>query len=186
MLRPPPPSAIFRFRDNAEEGSQRMDEGAHQDRERIFIAWDFQTRKVRLTLQLLHREGLEGLAVDVPGFDSVQGEVWRQVVEPGIVRAHRVLALVDVPNANVAFEVGYALGLGRAVSLAHCSAAVPRWLDEPPFKSFLVGRADDYTRLAGCLRGGGSFGLPQAAAPGGRTLFPVSYTHLTLPTIYSV
>ena len=61
---------------------------------------------------------------------QTQGAVRKNIVQPGIKECDRLLAFVDLPNANVGFEVGYGLGLGKAVA-AGSRSAQPRPLVEP-------------------------------------------------------
>lgn len=67
-----------------------------------------------------------------------QGEIWEQIVKPGIQSCDRLIAFLDSPNANVGFEIGYALGMGKEVALARVKDELPKWADEPPLNGFLV------------------------------------------------
>ena len=72
----------------------------------------------------------DGYRVEWPGSPEVraQGAIWRDIVEPGIDRCERLAAYVDLPNANVGFEVGYALGRRKAVALLRVRPELPTWL----------------------------------------------------------
>ena len=80
------------------------------------------------------------IEVDWPGRPEgmSQGEIWRNMVRPKLDAASRFVAYVDLPNANVGFEVGYALGHseGKEAALAHISPEMPKWLQLPPLKGF--------------------------------------------------
>lgn len=99
---------------------------------RIFVAWDF-SGPANLTLQALQRRPPAGVEIDVPGLAAHGGEILRDRVLPGIVKADRVLVIADTPNANVGFEAGLALGLGRQVAFMVQRQPRPKWLEQPPF-----------------------------------------------------
>ncbi len=86
----------------------------------IFIAWDMTMRGVVHTLSRLVRISEETAApvrvtVALPQIGA--GEIWRSLTQPAIARADRVIALIDEDNANVGYEIGYAVGLGVPVHL---------------------------------------------------------------------
>ena len=55
-------------------------------------------------------------------------------------KAPRFIAYVDLPNANVGFEIGYALGHGegKEAALARVGPTLPRWLELPPLNAFNI------------------------------------------------
>ena len=55
--------------------------------------------------------------------DATSPRDWKTIVEPEIRMCDRLMAFVDLPNANVGFEVGYGLGLGKPVALVASSRA---------------------------------------------------------------
>jgi hypothetical protein len=108
---------------------------------RIFIAYDFEIKKGLIgDFQYVKRNQPEGVEVDWAGRPEgmSQGEIWRNRVRPAIDSASRFVAYVDLPNANVGFEIGYALGHGegKEVALARVNPSLPDWLNSPPFNGF--------------------------------------------------
>ena len=83
---------------------------------------------------MIRRRGMTsaGPAPDV----TTQGAIWKTIVEPEIRMCDRLMAFVDLPNANVGFEVGYGLGLGKPVALARVKPSLAPWLSEPPLNGF--------------------------------------------------
>ena len=106
-----------------------------------FIIRDFEIQGIDLVLEDMADDALEGASVvHVPGTQSLprKGSLFRQEVEntlsqPGL----RVIALVDLPNLNVGFEIGYSLGKGFPVALAAASGDVPKWLQQTPLRATL-------------------------------------------------
>jgi SEFIR domain len=49
---------------------------------------------------------------------------------------------VDLPNANVSFELGYALGSAKQVAFARVRPDLPAWLNKPPLNGFICEKAD--------------------------------------------
>ncbi len=60
-----------------------------------------------------------------------QGAIWNDVVRPGIHACQGLIAYADSPNINVAFEIGYALGVGKPVALTRVRSNLPDWLTRP-------------------------------------------------------
>ncbi len=109
----------------------------------IFIAYDFEIGgTLPGNLEGVSDNPPEGCLVDWPGSPEglKQGAIWKSRVEPGIRNCDRLLAFVDLPNANVGFEVGYGLGLGKAVGLACVRPLLSKWLSDPPLNGFLCPR----------------------------------------------
>ena len=82
--------------------------------------------------------------IEWPGYpgDKSQGAIWKDIVHPRIRWCDRLLAFVDLPNANVAFELGYALRLEKQAALARVRAHLPVWLCKPPLDGFICAKAD--------------------------------------------
>ena len=83
----------------------------------VFIAWDVGIPDLGLTVGDLvrdpaTRDRVRALSTD----DLEQGSIARKVRE-GIDRQARFVAFVDAANIQVGFELGYALGRGKAVSI---------------------------------------------------------------------
>jgi tetratricopeptide (TPR) repeat protein len=98
-------------------------------------------------------ESYDRFAVRWPGGEGVPpaGHLWRDVVEPGIRAADRCLAFVDKPNANVGFEIGYALGLGRPVALAHLAKEAADWTKASPLRGIMNPRLQTASGVEECL-----------------------------------
>ena len=112
---------------------------------KVFIAYDFAIEgTLPDSLSRVASAPPPGFTVDWPGSpdSKSQGEIWRDKVRPGIEGCNRFLAFLDLPNANVGFEVGYALGLGKEVALARVADELPAWTREPPLDGFLCTQMD--------------------------------------------
>lgn len=116
---------------------------------RLFTIWDFSSGGgMPLTLESLQDDYPDGFShVEVPGLRPRTGTILEDLVLPGIGRADRVLAWVDRPNANVGFEIGLAVGLGKPLALAYQGVALPSWLGLPPLANHLVQRVDGVDAL---------------------------------------
>jgi hypothetical protein len=125
---------------------------------KVFIIYDFNIKK-GLVDKLRWVKGKAGdeFIIDYPGAvgELAQGEVWRDVVEPPLKAADRIVAYVDLPNANVGFEIGYALGIseGKEIALASVHATLPAWLTGPPFESFLCSHVSGHEKLLSLIQG---------------------------------
>lgn len=119
-----------------------------------FVVWDF---TIGGTLPSLRDSfvdpAYERFVVRWPGNEGVPpaGHLWQDVVEPGIRGADRCLAFVDKPNANVGFEIGYALGLGRPVALAHLTKAAADWTQASPLRGIMNPRLQTSSEVEECL-----------------------------------
>jgi hypothetical protein len=125
---------------------------------KAFIAYDFDIKKGLADRLFWVRENAgSDFEVDYP--DAIegrsQGEIWRDIVRPRIDNADRVIAYVDLPNANVGFEIGYALGaIGqKEVALARVREKRPEWLERPPLKAFSCPRVFDASKILDLVRG---------------------------------
>src|SRR4030095_10431623 len=79
---------------------------------KVFIAYDFEIKgDLTLNLEAVAAEPGDGYIVEWPGAPNgrSQGATWKDIVEPRIGWCDRLLAFADLPNANVAFELGYSL-----------------------------------------------------------------------------
>jgi hypothetical protein len=107
--------------------------------EMVYVLYDFRiSGLLPANLSLLKDNPPTGFTVEYPHPTTgmAQGEIWRNIVKPQLDMAWRVIAFVDLPNANVGFEVGYALGQRKPVALASYKSTYPAWLQQSPFKGF--------------------------------------------------
>jgi hypothetical protein len=116
------------------------------ERPRVFVAWDHTNREVRRNLDFLTKElnarwTVEALAL---GPTPPAGSIW-ETVRTRITHAQGVLAIMDEPNANVAFELGWALAQeGKHVRLMCVEEKPPAWMDAAPLhETFSAGNARD-------------------------------------------
>ena len=108
-----------------------------------------------------------------------QGEIWSDIVRPKLHEAAQVIAYVDKPNANVGFEIGYALGCGNRdseaepaiVALALHAKQVPDWLKRPPFAGFNAVQFKDEQALIDTIDQRAGFHLREPVDPGAGLLF---------------
>jgi len=80
--------------------------------------------------------GIEVRAVGV-GDTLAVGDL-RAQLEQHLGGVDGVIAVVDEPNANMGWELGYALGKGHRCALMCAGASVPSWLGLGPFEGQLV------------------------------------------------
>ncbi len=116
----------------------------------LIVIRDFEIHEYGIVLEDLIDNPPPGVSrVVVPGLEGSggQGEVFRDLIAPEFGARARVIALVDLPNANVGFEVGFALGRGAPVALAVIQSRLPEWLQRPPLNGFVAERAPDADAL---------------------------------------
>jgi hypothetical protein len=120
--------------------NEGLGEKPDADPERVFVVWDSTIDGMRNILTVLRDDPPAGFAVDALGLDSGSGTIWAGNVEPGIANAANVLAIVNKPNANVGYEIGFALGRNKGVRLVAWTKQTkpPKWVDRPPFKTQLI------------------------------------------------
>jgi len=85
------------------------------------------------------------------------GTILESEVLPRIARADKLLAIFSQPNANIGFELGVALGLGKGVDVRYYGAKEPTFLKKPPFVGIACrpfrSHDDEYDSLLTQLRG---------------------------------
>jgi len=142
--------------------------------ENVFVAYDFQiSDAMKRNLVFVDRlldadQKLPNLFV--PGLNAVQGQIWMDIVKAGILWADRVIGFLDKPNANVGFELGYALGLGKRIYLAHYEKELPEWLQYPPFKGYICTKLQSVDSVKEALLGGQGVTVTGAFTSGGDRL----------------
>lgn len=131
--------------------------------QRVFVVWDLELRdELQTDLELLKKRPGGDYDVQVLGIDTPPGQIWNDQVRAGIAAADFVLAFVDLANANVGFEIGYALGLGKPVRLARRRPALPKWLDHPPLTNQLAAPATRFSELQALLQQAAGIPVPKA------------------------
>jgi hypothetical protein len=101
------------------------------ERPKVFVAWDHTNREVRKVLDFLTKELNDSWTVEALALDPTPpaGSIW-ETVRTRIASAHGVLAVMDEPNANVAFELGWAVAQdGKHVRLMCVEEKPPAWMD---------------------------------------------------------
>lgn len=107
----------------------------------VFVIRDFEVdQHVGLALQYLAKYPPTGETISVPGIPGAaeQGRIVADVIVPAITASEYVIAFMDTPNANVGFELGFALGAKRPVALVCAAAEAPSWLSGAPLAGYLV------------------------------------------------
>jgi hypothetical protein len=110
-----------------------------------FIVWDMQTKGLKSLMEVLKDE-----AFDVPGIDERGGDLSRRVLHNGILNADRIFAFANLPNANVGYEFGYALGAAKSLAVLYTTSQRPDWLRLPPMSGILcnqIGAPEDVLKL---------------------------------------
>ena len=101
-----------------------------------YVIYDFSIKrglKDNLIAASAHFDRLPGTTVRVAFPDDRapggQGEIWSNIVLLKLHEASQVIAYVDKPNANVGFEIGYALG---PYATQRSNRPLSRWPSTPP------------------------------------------------------
>jgi hypothetical protein len=106
----------------------------------VFIIWDSTLEAVGQTARTLREEpalaGGHTLHILGTTGDRAIGELERRILDLLEV-SDGMLAFIDRPNANMAWEVGLGLGRGRRVALATESVEAPAWVAGTAFSSML-------------------------------------------------
>jgi hypothetical protein len=131
----------------------------------VFVVWDTTIPGLELLLSHLHRRPPARMTIRVPALNSdpAGGHLLNDVVIKGVRESDRVLVVADRPNANVAFEVGLALGFGKMISLVHFGAEIPQWLKKSVFKGFVINPVSDLQQLNRILQTDAAWYKPRPA-----------------------
>jgi TolB-like protein len=113
----------------------------------IFIVRDFSTPALGATLQRLKLKPPADTNIVLPDRDQLGGSILLDVVWKGIAAADRVLIVTDRPSANVGFEIGLAVGVGKPTLFVYHGADRPAWTSAPPLTDLLQGSFDSIERL---------------------------------------
>ena len=110
-----------------------MDEGDKL----AFVAWDTTAFALKKDiLPALRRKRLPGWSIAIGGARRRSGDL-AGTLEEDLRRAHKVVVLLDEPNANVGIELGLSLALGKEIVLGRVGSTRPAWVARPPLDGFL-------------------------------------------------
>ena len=142
---------------------------------RVFIVWDFTLSPIKNTLQRVADKPPPDVEFEVHGLSSGdlnQGGMFKTHVGPGIDNADRAVVVVDLPNANVGFELGYALGKGKTVALCRFKTDLPKWFAKAPLRDLLIPQVGGPADLRDLAMNGQTVPIPTGTiAPGDGVLF---------------
>lgn len=113
------------------------------DKPLVFIVRDFELATITTTLGRLS-ESHPSYEIVVPGFQKgiPQGRIFADNVRDSLDKSEKVIVLTDLPNANVGFELGFALGRGKPTILASVRKTLPEWVTVGGlFKGYFVANA---------------------------------------------
>ncbi|MCP3920024.1 MAG: SUMF1/EgtB/PvdO family nonheme iron enzyme [bacterium] len=108
-----------------------------RSQKKAFVVWDTQTTGLKNTLKILSRRPPAGWSVVPGGMRRRSGDLW-EGIEQDMHGSDRVIGLVDLPNANVGFEIGFALAREHEVVLGWGGVELPEWVRQPPLDNFIV------------------------------------------------
>jgi len=127
--------------------------------EKVFVAYDFKIAG-GLRDDLQAARDMQPREFDISfaaqDDDPLTGEIWRNRLRPRLLESPRIVAYVDLPNANVGFEIGFALGQreGKKVILARAAAGEPpSWVGLPPLAGFLSARFENGRQILAAIEG---------------------------------
>jgi hypothetical protein len=70
---------------------------------KVFVVWDFTIMGLELILSAVENRPPDGIKLTIPGLKNrgAAGEIFRNIILPGIRQSDRVLVVTDRPNASV-------------------------------------------------------------------------------------
>jgi formylglycine-generating enzyme required for sulfatase activity len=109
----------------------------------IFVAWDSELKVIPGTFGTIQSYPDDGPLIEILGVHgAVAHDELRTRLKRGVSGATAFLAIVDTPNANMAWELGMALALGLRVAMG-TEAEAPKtfrgkpWVQGTPFEAVL-------------------------------------------------
>lgn len=118
----------------------------HKAIPKTFVVWDSTICGLDMLLS-----SLPGARYNILGISPRGGSIPEKVLREGLEGADRVVAFVDKPNVNVAFELGYALALpNKLVAILHTTKERPLWVRRPPLAGLscqLIRSRDEVLKL---------------------------------------
>ena len=140
----------------------------------VFVIRDFEVDKsVGLALQFLAQFPPAGTKLSIPGIPGAaeQGRLIDDVLDPALGKSQYVISFMDTPNANVGFELGFALGSDRHVALVCAATELPRWLDAAPLSGYLIAKGVQLPRLQKIIEQGEHVNVNGSPSGGSDVLF---------------
>ncbi|HKI03094.1 MAG TPA: serine protease [Thermoanaerobaculia bacterium] len=140
----------------------------------VFVIRDFEVdRSVGLALQFLAQFPPAGTKLSIPGIPGAaeQGRLIEDVVDPALAKSQYVISFMDTPNANVGFELGFALGSDRHVALVCAATELPQWLDAAPLSGYLVAKGVQLPKLQRIIEQGEHVNVDGSPSRGSDLLF---------------
>ena len=140
----------------------------------VFVIRDFEVDKsVGLALQFLAQFPPRATSMSIPGIPGAteQGRLLEDVVNPALAKSQYVISFMDTPNANVGFELGFALGSSRHVALVCAARELPQWLDGAPLSGYLVAKGVQLPKLQKIIETGEHLSVDGTPSPGTDLLF---------------
>lgn len=114
---------------------------------RVYVIRDFSSEPVRILLEglreLFTEYNGEALSWDIPGLQPQGGQIARDIVYRPIRACDHAVALLDTPNANVAWEAGLALGFGKSLRLVYVGGELPAWTQIGALKNLVLHQVSD-------------------------------------------
>ncbi|QDU65904.1 SUMF1/EgtB/PvdO family nonheme iron enzyme [Engelhardtia mirabilis] len=126
-----------------------------EDPKRVFFAFDFTDKTVAAVLEDFVDAPPDGVQPRTAEGAARGPDLW-STIEAEIGRADAVVGMVDHANANVGFELGFALGRGKPCFWGQARSAAPPWLTRAPFIGVIRDRASDRDELAAMVAGEGT------------------------------
>lgn len=122
----------------------------------VYVIRDFSSEPVRVLLEGMRElfAELDGevLLWDIPGLQPQGGQIARDIVYRPIRACDHAVALLDTPNANVAWEAGLALGFGKSVRLVYVGGELPPWTQTGALKNLVLHQLGDVGGAAKVLK----------------------------------
>ena len=140
----------------------------------VFIIRDFEVDKsAGLALQFLAKFPPAGVTLNIPGIPgaAAQGRLIEDIVDPALAVSQYVIAFMDTPNANVGFELGFALGSGRHVALVCAATELPEWLNAAPLSGYLIAKGVQLPKLQKIIEQGEHVNVDGSPSSGSSLLF---------------
>lgn len=122
---------------------------------RVYVIRDFSSEPVRVLVEgmreLFPEWNGEPLEWDIPGLQPHGGQIARDIVYRPLQNTDHAIALLDMPNANVAWEAGLALGWNKSLRFAYVGSRLPPWTQIGALKNLVLHHLVDVSMTAAVL-----------------------------------